>query len=206
MVSLCSCPSPRQLIDRVLVLIISTRRALQTCTALLAKVRRKPRLLLPASLAQLRTGSSTAKPPASSRPASLPTLYPAPKLKALRKTTTPAETIHVMSVGLTSCSSSAELARRAFFATRRSRDSGRLRRLIEDASCSALGWWQADADVLVLERRMVGLNVGSWNCGGEAAPPSAPCCMRDSGISRKDIGSTLLPRWGCCCCAPGRCF
>lgn len=43
-------------------------------------------------------------------------------------------------------------------------------------------------EVEVDTRRMVGLKVGSWGCGGEVAVNA------DSGTSRNEVGSTLLLR------------
>jgi hypothetical protein len=58
--------------------------------------------------------------------------------------------------------------------------------------------------VEVEERRSVGLKVGSWKVVvGATAVDWVGCGRADSGMRRKDIGSTLLPRGGCWICWSG---
>lgn len=132
-----------------------------TCTALRARLLFNPNPLLLASRAQVLICSSDAKLLVSSLPASLPRLYPALKLNALRKTTTPADTTHVISVGVM-YKSSLELDRRAFFNARRSRLE-----LRPPAGTTAFRLFSLsgleEAEVEVDVRRMVGWKDGSWN-------------------------------------------
>jgi len=132
------------------------------------------------------------------RPASLPTAYPAEKLSALKTTTTPALTTQVSSVGDTNSSSAlyaVDVARR-FFTARRSLDALRLAglRLLSFAAVRPSA--DAEAEVEVDVRRIVGWKVGSGTVGGERgrAPGSA-----DSGTRRSVLGSMrVFGRGGAC--------
>ena len=115
-------------------------------------------------------------------------------------TTTPADTTHVSSVGEIAAGSDDE-AWRDFLA-------GLLRRDLEGEDLRLARWRSlvmrsvaGDGELEVVDveaRRRVGLKVGSWMV---AVGCWDCCCGRaDSGMRRKDIGSTLLPLadgWAC---------
>lgn len=116
-------------------------------------------------------------------------------------TTTPADTTHVSSVG--------EMAAGSDDETWRDFLAGLLRRDLEGEDLRLVRWRSlvmrsvaGDGELEVVDveaRRRVGLNVGSWMVA--VGCWVCCCCGRaDSGMRRKDIGSTLLPRadgWVC---------
>lgn len=115
-------------------------------------------------------------------------------------TTTPADTTHVSSVGEMAAGSEAW---RDFLA-------GLLRRDLEGEDLRLARWRSlvmrsvaGDGELEVVDvevRRRVGLNVGSWMVAVGCCCCWVCCGRADSGMRRKDIGSTLLPRadgWVC---------
>jgi hypothetical protein len=105
-------------------------------------------------------------------------------------------------VGEIAAGSDDEEAWRDFFAGLLRRDfEGDVLRFVRWASLvmrSVAGEGEVEF-VEVEERRRVGLNVGSWKVvvGAAAVACWVGCGRADSGMRRKDIGSTLLPRGGC---------
>lgn len=103
------------------------------------------------------------------------------------------------SVGETEAESTAEW--RDFLAGLLRRDfEGEVLRLVASLVIRSAGEGGVFEVVDVELRRRVGLKVGSWKMGGWIWV----CCWfgrADSGMRRKDVGSTLLSRGvGCCCC------
>lgn len=125
--------------------------------------------------------------PISARPTSRPSIYPAEKLMAEKRTTTPALMTHVMTVGLTGAVESDRLARRLFFATPRSFGEADRRFILDtDGPDGAAACMRRGGPT----EGLVSIHRGE---DGPSLPLSSSPIATDSPTSLKDAGAAAAP-------------